>query len=303
MMFVRSVCQRRLLCCRSFSSFPTAGAAGTSSGSVGLPWYPSPVASERKQLINSVVVDANVGETPRIPPKGYLNEEHGMWQVVYERVQRLALQHACAEYVWALTHGASYDPTLIPDVQTLSERLQRMTGWRIAPVTGSLSARDFFAHLEVDQMPCTMYIRPHCKFAFTEDPDCVHEMLGHIPALFIPSWSRCYRAFGETASRLMAEGKNEAMEQLILMYFAVVEKGLVREGGKDGPVKAIGASVISGTNELVYAMENPSTHLPLEVDLVMKYGSTDEEGFMEHFFVGESVDGMADMIVEWMKTL
>jgi len=81
------------------------------------------------------------------------------------------------------------------------------------------------------------------------------------------------------------------------------EKGLVHQDGPDGPVKAIGASVISGTDELVFAMENPHTHLPLEVDLVLKHGSTEENGFMDHFFVGESVDEMAESVIEWMRQL
>jgi len=300
MMSARVLGQGRSLV-RAFSAFPAMAVESQTQAS--LPWYPPPMAAERKQVINSVVVGTGVGETPRIPPRGYLEEEHRMWSAVYKRVINLASEHACLEYLEAVTKGAGYDMNTIPDVKLLSERLQRMTGWRIAPVTGSIPATEFFAHLEVGHMPCTMYIRPHSKFAFTEDPDCVHEMLGHIPALFIPSWSRCYKAFGETARRLSDQGKDKEMEQLILMYFAVVEKGLVREGGPDGTVKAIGASVISGSSELVYAMEHPETHLPLDIDLVMKYGSTDEDGFMEHFFVGESVDDMAQLVMEWMQTL
>uniref|UniRef100_A0A7S2QEG6 phenylalanine 4-monooxygenase n=1 Tax=Zooxanthella nutricula TaxID=1333877 RepID=A0A7S2QEG6_9DINO len=151
-------------------------------------------------------------------------------------------------------------------------------------------------------MPCTMYIRPHTKYNFTEDPDCVHEMLGHIPHLFIPSWSRLYRAFGRTARRLAERGDDGAMERLILMYFAVVEKGLVRTGPGDA-VKAIGASVISGAGELRYAVAHPERHLPLEAEAVMKYGSTDEDGFMDRYFVGESVEGMADFVISWVDQL
>jgi len=269
-----------------------------------LPFYPEELAWHRKCIINFAVAATSVGKTPVIPPQGYLETENEMWSVVYKRVRSAAYEHACPEYIAALTAGASYTTRAIPDVSEFSARLGRMTGWTVAPVTGSLSAIDFFAKLAVGQMPCTMYIRPHTKFAFTEDPDCVHELLGHVPALFIPSWSRLYHAFGAKAHSLTMEGriKSEAMDQLQLMYFAVVEKGLVRDH-QSGLPKAIGASVISGTNELLHCMAHPEKHLPLTVENVLKHGSTDEEGFMDYFFVGESVDGMSDFVISWMETL
>lgn len=266
-----------------------------------LPAYPPATAKQRKQAINEAVAGTTRGQVPNVP-HGYMNEEHMMWRAVYRRVTAVAEQHACPEYMRALREGAAYREESIPDIGELSGRLQRIAGWEVMPVTGSVSPRDFFACLEESKMPCTMYIRPHTKLTFTEDPDCVHEMLGHIPHLFIPSWSRLYRAFGRTARRLSERDDSEAMERLILMYFAVVEKGLVRSG-PNREVKAIGASVISGAGELVYMAAHPERHLPLGVEAVMKYGSTDEDGFMKTYFVGDSVDGMADWLVSWMATL
>mmetsp|Transcript_72881 Transcript_72881/g.235633 ORF Transcript_72881/g.235633 Transcript_72881/m.235633 type:complete len:303 (+) Transcript_72881:89-997(+) len=265
-----------------------------------LPHYPPELARVRKRLINAVVAETKVGRTPQIPPGGYLPEENEMWQALYRRVFAAASEHACAEYLEALETGAAYSPERIPDIEHFSARLHRLTGWEVAPVGGAISSEQFFALLERRHMPCTQYIRPHTKYAFTEDPDCIHEMLGHLPALFIPSWAKLSQAFGETARRLQEEGKEEKLQQLSLMYFAVIEKGLVKENGK---VKAIGASVISGSGELLHAMEHTGKHLPFDVDLVMKYGSTDESDFMEWFFVGESVDSMAAQVHEWMDSL
>jgi len=264
-----------------------------------LPFYPPSLASERKKAINAVVSQTSVGETPRIP-EGYLSEENLMWKALYRQVTSVASQHACREYLDALINGAAYCPDTIPDLECLSARLHRMTGWQVAPVTGTITSEQFFAHLEARQMPCTQYIRPHTKFAFTEDPDCIHEMLGHLPALFIPSWARLSQAFGSTARRLIEQGEFAKLEQLEVMYFAVMEKGLVHQ---DGEVKAVGASVISGSGELVHAMEHPEKHLPLDPALVMEYGSTCETDFMKHFFVGDSVDSMAAIVTDWMSRL
>lgn len=265
-----------------------------------LPYYPLDVALERKKIINDAVLKTPVGKTPNIPPRGYLEEEHRMWEALYCRVLRTAHEHACREFVDALVRGAAFTSDRIPDIGLFSQRLYERTGWQVAPVAGSTPPGTFFAHLEQRQMPCTQYIRPHTKFAFTEDPDCTHEMLGHLPALFIPSWARLSQCFGATAGRLAREGKEEELEQLIVMYFALVEKGLVKQ---DGSIKAIGASVISGSGELVHAMENPQKHLPFESDLVMEFGSTDETDFMKHFFVGENIDDMADKAERWMRDL
>lgn len=224
-----------------------------------------------------------------------------MWRCVYIRVLTTASEHACDEYLTGLAK-AGYRPDRIPDVRELDERLYSQTGWRVAPVTGSLSAEHFFEHLTKFEMPCTMYIRPHTKYGFTQDPDCIHEMLGHIPALFIPSWSRLYHRFGTKADELTARGDREAMDKLILMYFAIVEKGMTSDGN-GGPAKAIGASLISGTGELLYAMDSPEIHVPLDMDQVLCKGSTDEEGYMPYFFVGKCVDSMAEEVMEWMEKL
>jgi len=264
-----------------------------------LPSYPPSLALERKKVINAAVSQTGVGETPKIPD-GFLSEENLMWQALFRQVAAVASRHACREYLDALASGARYSQDAIPDLKGLSERLYEATGWQVAPVTGVITSEQFFAYLEARQMPCTQYIRPHTKFAFTEDPDCIHELLGHVPALFIPSWARLSQAFGSTAARLVERGEKAKLKQLEVMYFAVMEKGLVRQAGE---VKAIGASVISGSGELVHAMEHPEKHLPLEPGLVMQYGSTCETDFMEHFFVGESVDSMAVVVTEWMDTL
>jgi len=266
-----------------------------------LPFYPDALAKERKRMINEAVASTPAGDVPWIP-RGYLQEEHLMWRAIFRTVSSAASSYACQEYLRALREGAAYRDDVVPDIAELNERVKRQTGWQVAPCIGSIPPSEFFMELEARRMPCTMYIRPHTKFSFTEDPDCVHEMLGHIPHLFIPSWARLYQAFGRAARRLTERGDKDAYERLNLMYFAVVEKGLVRDG-PDGDVKAIGASVISGAGELEHALTNPERHLPLEVDLVMKYGSTDEDGFMERYFVGDGVDTMADFVIDWMSTL
>jgi len=266
---------------------------------LGLPYYPLELALERKRVINDAVVTTKPGQSPAIP-MGFLPEERMMWKALFTRVEAGAREHACAEFNHALASGAGYSPDKIPDLRDLSDRLREAAGWEVRAVSRSVCPKDFFAFLEHRQMPVTQYFRPHTKFDFTDDPDCIHELVGHVPVLFIPSWAKMSESFGRTGSRLVREGKDEVLEQLTVMYFAIVEKGLVRA---PSGVKAIGASVITGTGELVHAMRHPEKHLPLETELVLKHGSTDEENYMEYFFVGDSVDSMAETAEKFMESL
>merc|ERR1719230_1380907 len=80
-----------------------------------LPCYPEELAWHRKTIINFAVATTNVGHTPVIPPQGYLDTENQMWSSVFKRVRGIAQEHACPEYITALTDGCAYSTQAIPD--------------------------------------------------------------------------------------------------------------------------------------------------------------------------------------------
>lgn len=265
------------------------------------PSYPDELAGARKETINAVVDSAFRGQPPSIASMNYLPEEHQMWRCCYHRICSGAKEHASRDFLHGL-HILGYSEDSIPDLQQLDSHLHVSCGWRVAAVRGSLPPVAFFRHLANREMPCTMYIRPSSKFKFTDDPDCCHELLGHMPALFIESWSALYQRFGQKGLELEARGDSAAMDKLVLAYFAVVEKGMVKDEPGYSP-KAIGASLITGTGELMYAMNNPQLLRPLCMDDVMTHGSAREDCYMPCFFVGESVAEMASAVTDWMETL
>ena len=58
------------------------------------------------------------------------------------RLQQLYPSHACSPFLRSLPLF-SFSPSHIPQLQTVSDRLFSLSGWRIRPVAGLLHPRDF----------------------------------------------------------------------------------------------------------------------------------------------------------------
>jgi phenylalanine-4-hydroxylase len=116
----------------------------------------------------------------------YTAEETMVWTTVWERMEPLWEQYACKEYREALQEmqvNCDYRRDNIPQQQTISEYLQSRTGFRMRPVPGLLSSRDFLNGLAFRVFFSTQYMRHHSQPLYTPEPDLCHELLGHAPML------------------------------------------------------------------------------------------------------------------------
>jgi len=196
---------------------------------------------KRRNVIAQIAMEYVPG-TP-VPDAPYTPEEHEVWREVWRSVDLAHQKHACSEY---MRYRALLDlpRDTIPQLEDVSARVQKLSGFRLEPVGGLVLPKVFLSTLGDGVFLSTQYIRHYSTPLYTPEPDVVHELIGHAAMLASPKFAHLNRLIGAAAQRTESE---EALERLGRVYWYTIEFGVLREGSE---VKAYGAGLLSSAGEL-----------------------------------------------------
>ncbi|MCA1592566.1 MAG: phenylalanine 4-monooxygenase [Acidobacteria bacterium] len=255
------------------------------------PGFRDPEYRARRNRIALIAAEHEPGEP--IPDAPYTSEEHQLWKIVWDALAPQHRRHACAEYL-ACVERLDLPRDRIPQLREVSEKVERVSGFRLEPVAGLVEPRVFLESLANGVFLCTQYIRHYSTPLYTPEPDVVHEIAGHAVTLASERLSELNRLVGEAVGRTRSI---EALERLARVYWFTVEFGVLREAGE---VKAYGTGLVSSAGELDAMRRAELRPLDLEAASRQEYDPTD---FQPVLFCADSFEAMyhalRDFLFNW----
>ena len=175
-------------------------------------------------------------------------QEHGVWDLLFARQLPYLGSRIVAPFLAGIPL-LGLDAPGIPELGALNARLTPLSGWTLVPVAGIVPDAAFFAMLAERMFPIGNFIRSADSLDYLEEPDCFHDIFGHVPMLAGPAIGRLMQALGKLGVEAIAAGHGDIIARL---YWYTVEFGLARE---DGEVKILGAGLASSFGEAHVAIE------------------------------------------------
>lgn len=181
----------------------------------------------------------------------FSDEDHAVWDMLYARQVRLLQGRIVRPFLTGLDlldmgHAG------VPDLRRLNARLSPRTGWQCVAVPGLVPDQAFFAMLASRIFPVGNFIRTRAQLDYLEEPDCFHDIFGHVPMLAHRGIADAMEAVGHLGLRAIAAGRDEWVARL---YWHTAEFGLCRE---NGAVRILGAGLASSFAEARASLDDPA---------------------------------------------
>ncbi len=181
------------------------------------------------------------------PVEQYGAVDHAVWQQLYERQTALLPGRVCDAFMDGI-RALDMDARRVPEFERLNEKLMTATGWRVVAVPGLVPDDVFFDHLANRRFPATWWMRRPDQLDYLQEPDCFHDVFGHVPLLANPVFADFMQAYGKAGKVAQSLG---ALPLLARLYWYTVEFGLMRDG--DG-LRIYGAGIVSSRAETEFSL-------------------------------------------------
>jgi len=175
----------------------------------------------------------------------YSNEDHQVWQTLFERQYTNLPGKAIPEVLDCLSLGINViHGKGIPDFRQLNVELKKATGWTIEVVPGLIPVEDFFRLLVNRRFPSSTWLRRMSQLDYLEEPDMFHDIFGHVPLLFNEAYADFMQEFGRIG--LQCIDTPHWVAALERLYWFTIEFGLCYEAGA---LRIMGAGILSSFGE------------------------------------------------------
>ena len=220
--------------------------------------------------------------------EAFTEDEHGVWDTLFAR----QVPYLGTRIVKPFLDGIGklqLDEPGVPELARLNARLEPLTGWRLVSVAGIVPDAAFFAMLAARRFPIGNFIRSAGSLDYLQEPDCFHDIFGHVPLLAHAPVARLMEAMGKLGVESIAAGCGETISRL---YWHTVEFGLALENGER---KILGAGLASSFGEAHFALEAevPRPRFTVRDAAATAYRN---DRFQPLYFVSDSLEGAAERL-------
>src|SRR5687767_6839103 len=220
----------------------------------------------------------------------FTGEDHAVWDLLFARQVELLGTRVVSPFLNGIDLLRLSHPG-VPDLDELNLILEPRTGWKTVAVTGLVPDDIFFAMLSERVFPVGNFIRLRKQLDYLEEPDCFHDLFGHIPMLAHHDYAEMVEHVGRLGGAAIAAGHGELVARI---YWHSVEFGLAREGGE---LKILGAGLASSFGEAHFSLESDSVErLSFSVPRAVRTPYRNDV-FQPLYLVSESVEATVAAIL------
>ena len=222
--------------------------------------------------------------------EAFTDEDNAVWDLLFARQVELLGTRVVTPFLDGIDLLRLSHPG-VPDLDELNAILEPRTGWRTVAVTGLVPDEIFFAMLQERVFPVGNFIRTREQLDYLEEPDCFHDLFGHIPMLAHHDFAEMIEHVGRLGSAAIEAGEGERVARI---YWHSVEFGLAREGGE---LKILGAGLASSFGEAHFSLESQSVErMPFSIPLAVRTAYRNDV-FQPLYLVSETVESTVEEIL------